>query len=200
VINFESIDPSDPFIRLQDLYDKSLSAKQKNIEAICISSYNNIKKEVTSRYVNIKFIRDNKLFFFSNYNSPKAIDFQYHDQIAGNIFWNSIDTQIRIKATINKISNKESDYHFANRAIEKNALAISSFQSRSIDSYESVIKKYEITLGSLNKNNYKRPEYWGGFSIKPYYFEFWHGNPNRLNERYAYHLLDGKWSSFILEP
>ena len=68
--------------------------KQKNIEAISISSYSS-KQEVNSRYVNLKFVNNNEFIFFSNYKSPKSIEFDSHKQITALIYWCNTNTQIR---------------------------------------------------------------------------------------------------------
>jgi len=44
------------------------------------------------------------------------------------------------------------------------------------------------------------PSYWGGFSFKPYYFEFWKGDPNRLNRRDVFAKDKEVWNEFILQP
>ena len=197
MISFIDIENTKPFKNFINIYHKAVAKKQKNIEALCLSSFNASKKEISSRYVNLKYIKDNKFFFFSNYNSPKAIDFLSHDQVAANLYWNSINCQIRIKGTIKNASTEESDNHFKSRSIEKNALAVSSNQSKPINSIEDVKLKYQ---DALNSKDVIRPEYWGGFFIEPYCFEFWKGNPNRLNERHEYILLDNIWVHQILEP
>ena len=35
-------------------------------------------------------------------------------------------------------------------------------------------------------NLFDRPSNWGGYSFKPYYFEFWEGHKSRLNKRNVY--------------
>ena len=82
----------------------------------------------------------------------------------------------------------------------KKILAISSNQSKIIDSYNGVIKKYESTMESSKNIDIVRPKYWGGFEIIPYFYEFWIGHPNRLNERVIYMLKDNEWRDEILEP
>jgi pyridoxamine 5'-phosphate oxidase len=199
MIKIENIEQSKPFIRFENLYKKALIEHQNNIEAICISSYNVKKNEVDSRFVNLKNIKGNEFIFFSNYESEKAKDFSSHSQVSGLFYWNSLNVQIRIKSLIKKSDNDFSDEHFKKRSYKKNALAISSMQSKKILSYEEVIKKYNNQLNKVPKY-YKRPQYWGGYSLKPYFFEFWEGHPSRINRREAFELKDGEWQDFFLEP
>jgi pyridoxine/pyridoxamine 5'-phosphate oxidase len=103
-----------------------------------------------------------------------------------------------MKAKIVLSSNAFSDLHFQNRSIEKNALAISSDQSKQIESYEAIIKKYNSQL--IKPNNYIRPSYWGGYSFTPYEIEFWEGNEFRLNKRNLYRKDNTTWNHYILEP
>ena len=69
MISFIDIENTKPFKNFINIYHKAVAKKQKNIEALCLSSFNASKKEISSRYVNLKYIKDNKFFFFSNYNS-----------------------------------------------------------------------------------------------------------------------------------
>jgi pyridoxine/pyridoxamine 5'-phosphate oxidase len=88
-------------------------------------------------------------YFFSNYQSPKASQFESHNQVSVLIYWASINTQIRMKARIFKTSAKFSDDHFNSRTKEKNALAISSNQSQPIDSFDEVTKNFYETLSVM---------------------------------------------------
>ena len=51
-------------------------------------------------------------------------------------------------AHIEKLSAEDSNDHFKNRSKEKNALAISSDQSKKIHSYEEVVDNYNKVLNS----------------------------------------------------
>ena len=197
MIEFDKLSRETPYSVFKDKYDESLKAKQENIEAICISSYLPKKKEVNARYVNLKFIINKDFIFFSNYNSPKSQEFNTHDQISALFYWSSTNVQIRIKAHIKKTSREFNRSYFATRDKKKNALAIASNQSSPIDSYETLEKNYEH---SLNKDNLTIcPEYWGGYSFTPHYFEFWEGHESRLNRREAYELQNGNWIHSILQ-
>ncbi len=199
MIDFVNVVSDLPHNKFLDLYSKAHENNQKGLEAIAISSYDHRSSEVESRFVNLKYISGNEWIFFSNYQSPKAIQFQAHDQISALIYWGAINTQVRLKAKIQRTSTEFSDAHFQGRSIEKNALAISSNQSQPIDSFDSVKKNFHTTLTSMNEVT-QRPEYWGGYSFVPYYFEFWEGHENRLNKRHVFLKEEGSWGETLLQP
>lgn len=197
MIKFININQEIPYQIFKDNYKKAKDANQKNIEAVCIASYSDRNKEVNSRFVNLKIINKKEFIFFSNYRSLKSQDFQSHDQISALFYWNSIDVQIRIKAKIKQTTSDYNQEYFSKRNIKKNALAICSDQSKHIDSYEEMKKKYKKCLE--NNDLQKCPEYWGGFSFTPYYFEFWHGHKSRLNKREIYELVNNDWIHGFLQ-
>ena len=198
MIEFVNLSLETPYLFFKKKHDAALRSNQKNIEAVSISSYSTILKEVNSRFVNLKFVNNKDFIFFSNYDSPKSHEFSHHNQITSLIYWNSINTQIRIKALIKKTSNEYNQKYFFDRLEEKNALAISSNQSKPIDSYSQVKENYNKSL--KNDDLKKCPEFWGGFSFTPYYFEFWEGHESRLNKREVFEKNDDSWKHLILQP
>ena len=199
MINFLNSSHEKPYILFQSLYQKAIENGQKGVEAISVSSYNELLKEVEARYVNLKYIDNNEWIFFSNYLSPKANQFESHDQVSVLIYWASINTQIRMKAKIFKTSSEFSDEHFQGRTKEKNALAISSNQSQAVDSFDQVTKNFNETLEIMTSET-PRPDFWGGYSFTPYYFEFWQGHENRLNKRHVFKQQDDQWTEQLLQP
>ena len=198
MIQFNNLNQETPYLLIRAKYDEAINAGQKNIEAISISSYNKEISEVDSRYVNLKFINRNEFIFFTNYDSPKASAFNSHNQIAALLYWSSINVQIRIKAEIKKTSTEFNKKYFYDRTDKKNALAISSNQSKQIDSYSHVKENYNRSL--INDDLKKCPEYWGGYSFTPYYFEFWEGKDSRINKREVFDMTDGAWKHSFLQP
>ena len=199
MINFLNISNDAPYKKFVEYYMLAKSAKQNLIEAVSVSSFSTSKNEVSARYVNLKYIKENEWIFFSNYDSPKSLDFQEHSKIAVNFFWDSINVQTRIKANIFKTSKEISDKHYKNRSLEKNILAHSSNQSNEISSYDKVLERYDSLKSDLKKVKI-RPNNWGGFSFIPYYFEFWEGHEVRLNKRESFSLKNEKWVRKFLEP
>tara|TARA_B100000989_G_scaffold60502_1_gene41573 strand:+ start:11108 stop:11704 length:597 start_codon:yes stop_codon:yes gene_type:complete len=198
MIQFNDLNQEIPYMLFKAKYDEAENAGQKGIEAISISTYNKQLNEVDSRYVNLKFITNDEFIFFSNYNSSKASSLNSHNQIAVLIYWSSINVQIRMKAKIKKTSNELNQKYFLERSERKNALSISSNQSQPISSYEQVKENYNKTLRDADLK--KCPDYWGGYSFKPYEIEFWEGNQFRLNRRDLYSKKDSDWLHIILEP
>ena len=84
------------------------------------------------------------------------------------------------------------------RTKEKNALAISSKQSKKIDSFQSVKKNFFDVMQGDDLTIC--PEYWGGYCFSPFYIEFWTGDKYRLNKREVFELCEGKWKKYFLQP
>ncbi len=198
MIQFNNLNQETPYQLLKEKYDEALDAGQRGIEAISISSYKKEISEVDSRYVNLKFITNDEFIFFSNYDSLKASSFNSHNQITALLFWPSINVQIRMKAKIKRTTDEYNQNYFFNRSEEKNALAISSNQSKPIDSYNQVKENYNKSL--KNDDLKKCPGYWGGFSFTPYYFEFWEGHESRINKREIFEKIDDVWEQSFLQP
>ena len=78
-------------------------------------------------------------------------------------------------------------------------MAISSNQSQPIDSFDEVKKNFQKTLDTISPET-ARPDFWGGFSFIPYYFEFWQGHKNRLNKRHVYESQNNEWIEQLLQP
>ena len=112
MIDLRKIGTDRPHQLLQSFYEEALSSKQNNIEAILIASYSLTRNEVDARYVNLKFIIENDFIFFSNYQSPKAIQFKEHNQITAVLYWNNINVQIRMKGKVKKLSKEKNSKYF----------------------------------------------------------------------------------------
>ena len=142
MINFIDNNDSYPYVMFRDFYSEALRKSQKNIEAICISSFDSEIGEVQARFVNLKYIKNEEWIFFSNYSSPKAKSFENHDQITASFFWNTTYTQVRIKAKIRKTDKAFSDYHFDKRSIEKMHLQLVLINQKK----STLIKKLKIIM------------------------------------------------------
>jgi len=188
-----------PFSIFKKLYYDAIQKDQPNADAMAISTSNN-NNVVSSRFVNLKYIVNNELIFFTNYNSPKFTDIKFNPNVSCLIYWQNTNVQIRICGKADASSNKISDKHFDDREYSKNVAAISSNQSKTIESYERLMSIYEENLKKYSNALPKRPNNWGGVSIKPSYFEFWYGSNVRLNKRECFCKVNDLWQKSILQP
>lgn len=187
-------EPNKMFLKF---YDEASSLNQKNIEAVCLST---VSKELqpSSRFVNVKYINNDGIVFFTNYHGPKGNDIDFNSKVSLAFYWNASDSQIRIEGHAKKLKNNISDKHWSIRSPEKKALAISSHQSKVINTYEEIQKNFENTLKNTDLS--KRPDYWGGYVINPFKYEFWKGNTFRINNRICFELKDNLWNKYIIQP
>jgi len=199
MIFFYNIDKNHPFSLLYDKYLEASKRNQTSIEAMVLATLDLENMLPNSRFVNAKYITNEEIIFFSNYQGTKSREIENTNNVSVIFYWDTIKVQIRIRGRIIKSKKEVSDKHFFERSDDKNAIAISSNQSSVIDSYSYVVKKYEEVLND-NSSIRQRPSYWGGYSIKPYYFEFWEGQDSRVNKRKVYELKNKKWESYYLEP
>ena len=177
MIVFKNNSNEKPFKKFRNYYELAYKQKQNLVQAVAISSFDEVSQQVHSRYVNLKIVDDKKFIFFTNYNSPKAKQFSNNKNVSALFFWDVINTQIRILGKIEKTSRKFNIDYFNRRNIKKNALSISSKQSNPIHSFDEVKNKYNKILESHDLQ--KCPKYWGGFYFEPLSFEFWQGDDNR---------------------
>ena len=96
----------------------------------------------SSRVVLLKQIKERSLIFFTNYNSNKGKSLDKNENICASFYWPPLERQVIIKGYAKKISSVESEDYFNSRPFESQAAAIISNQSEDIDSYESLLEKY----------------------------------------------------------
>ena len=94
--------------------------------------------------------------------------------------------------------NDEGFVFFSNYLSRKGgkAGAIASPQSQIVPNR----KFLEDRLEEVNQQELVMPEHWGGYMLKPSYFEFWQGRQYRLHDRIIYTLGNGGWTIGRLAP
>lgn len=156
----------------------------------------------TQRSVLLKYFDESGFVFFTNYKSRKAIQISANENVSLLFPWYTLQRQVEINGTAEKVSTSESIKYFALRPRGSQLGAWVSNQS-SIVSTRSVLQnklaeiKAKFTSGSV-----PMPTFWGGFRVKPNRIEFWQGGANRLHDRIQYRFLedDGTWQRTRLAP
>lgn len=152
------------------------------------------------RVVLLKEAREQGLVFYSNYESRKGKELEENPRASVMFFWSGLDRQLRIEGSVKKLSSQESDVFFNSRPLESRMASIVSSQSQEIPGREDLIHKFKELKDFWKEQMIKRPDYWGGYILKPTSYEFWQGRENRLNDRILYCLKDGSWEIKRLAP
>lgn len=154
-----------------------------------------------SRVVLLKKYSEEGFIFYTNYNSEKGKAITNNPNVCLSFFWHSLERQVIIKGIAEKTPTNISDGYFDSRPDGSKLGAIVSNQSEVIPSraiLEDKLKQLEL---DYQGKEIMRPEFWGGFLIKPVEVEFWQGRPNRLHDRIRYQLQDDfSWKIDRLSP
>lgn len=153
-----------------------------------------------SRIVLLKYFNSEGFVFFTNYLSNKGISLSLHPKTALHFFWPGLERQVRITGVAEKTETEISDRYFSSRPLNSRIGAVISPQSREIPSREYLESKFREYSERNKDQNPTRPEDWGGYCVKPVYFEFWQGRESRLHDRMVY-IPDGEgWLIKRLAP
>ena len=153
------------------------------------------------RTVLLKGVDDRGLIFYTNYESRKAREMEATGRASLLFFWPSLERQVRIDGTVERVSPAESDAYFETRPLDSRLSVYASRQSEAIESREVLEDAFERARRTYGDGSVPRPDWWGGYRIVPDEFEFWQGRTSRLHDRLRYVKgSDGSWRRERLAP
>lgn len=148
------------------------------------------------RTVLLKDIIDTSFVFYTNYESRKSNEINETAKGAICFYWKSLNRQVRLTGSINKVSDQVSDKYYQSRSRGSRIGAWASKQSRELESREVLMEKVKL-LESKYDEDIPRPTFWGGFALKPDEFEFWEDGDFRLHDRFVLKptALENEWTA-----
>jgi pyridoxamine 5'-phosphate oxidase len=137
------------------------------------------------RTVLLKGVDERGFVFYTNFASRKAREMEETGRASLLFFWRSVERQVRIDGTAEKVSDEESDAYFATRPLESRWSVYASRQSAPIESRQALESRFDVAR-QIYGDSVPRPHWWGGYRVVPDEIEFWQGRTNRMHDRLLY--------------
>jgi pyridoxamine 5'-phosphate oxidase len=138
--------------------------------------------------------------FFTNLASAKARQLEAAPRAALVLYWRELDRQVRIRGEVEKLPVSDDDAYFATRPTEARIGAWASPQSEPIPDREALDERVRVVAERFAGTDVPRPEFWGGYLLRPERIEFWQGQAARLHDRFAYTRDADGWAIQRLAP
>lgn len=199
ILTEESVDKN-PFVQFTSWFEEAQQRKVLEPNAMSLCTVDPAGQP-SVRTVLLKYFDESGFVFFTNLGSKKAEDIQNNPLVAVLFPWLSLERQVRISGTAEKISLLEASKYFASRPRGSQLGAWVSDQSQIVSSRQLLMDKFKQLKDRFSGKDVPMPKMWGGYRIKPHTFEFWQGGENRIHDRLQYEVgNNGAWVISRLMP
>jgi pyridoxamine 5'-phosphate oxidase len=190
--------PSDPFALVRAWLDDAAAADIAEPSAAALATAGADGRPAL-RFVLVRGVDERGARFFTNYESRKAQALAANPHAALTFYWQPLERQLRLEGPVERLAPDESDAYFAARARDSRIGAWASRQSRELASRDELDARV-AEIAARFPEDVPRPEFWGGFRLRPELVEFWTGRPNRLHHREEWRRGADGWSVRRLNP
>jgi pyridoxamine 5'-phosphate oxidase len=152
------------------------------------------------RIVLLKGIGDDGIQFFTNYRSRKGRELDANPRAAATLYWQPLYRAARLEGPVERLTAEESDAYFATRPRGAQIGAWASPQGAVLRDRAELDERVREAERRF-PDEVPRPDYWGGYRLRPDAVELWQGRPDRLHDREHFLLQDdGTWRAERLSP
>jgi pyridoxamine 5'-phosphate oxidase len=155
-----------------------------------------------ARMVLLKGVDERGFVFYTNIDSQKGRELDVHPLAALVFHWKSLNRQVRVRGSVERVTEAEADAYFATRPKQAQIGAWASKQSAPLESRLAFEKAVALYAAKYALGTVPRPPNWSGYRIMPLRIEFWHDRPFRLHDRIEFTRTDlsAPWSKTRLYP
>jgi len=154
----------------------------------------------TNRMVLAKYLYDEQIGFFTNLESDKSLEIIANQNVSATFWWPEMERQVRVEGQAEQMPREQVEEYHSTRPRRSRIAAWASDQSRSLESREELIRKFEEMECEFEGTEVPLPPFWGGFRITVDRVEYWSGRPSRLHERVVLTRMGDSWSQSRLYP
>jgi len=127
------------------------------------------------------------IVFYTNYQSRKGRELAANPRAAVVFHWDHRHRQVRIEGRVEVLSDADNDRYFQSRAWQSRLGAWASPQSRPLEDRAELDRRLAAVRERFaDTEDVPRPDFWGGFVLRPETIEFWQGQQARLHDRFVY--------------
>ncbi len=170
------------------------------VEPSAMSLATTDESEIGIRTVLLKYFDDKGFVFYTNYKSKKSRQIETRPEAALLFSWLTLERQIKIVGSVEKVSSLESIKYFASRPKDSQIGAWASKQSTTISSRDILQSQFESMKQKFSSGEVPLPDFWGGYRVIPRTIEFWQGRESRLHDRFVYQRSEDGWTISRLSP
>lgn len=192
---------ADPIAQFAIWFEEARTSTVKEANAMILSTVDS-EGHPSARTVLLKGFDADGFVFYSNYESRKGREMAANPFVALTFYWGPLERQVRVTGVVERVPAGLSDTYFESRPEGSRIGAVASPQSEEIPNRAWLEERVSKLTASLEEGEpLKRPEWWGGYRVRPVEIEFWQGRPNRLHDRIRF-LRDetGSWTHARLAP
>ncbi|MDD3877714.1 MAG: pyridoxamine 5'-phosphate oxidase [Bacteroidales bacterium] len=191
--------PPTPFKLFTNWFDHAIAASLDEPNAMLLATTNE-GNAPSVRTVLLKEFSETSFEFYTNYNSRKGNEIAKNPNVTLTFLWLPLQRQVIIKGIAEKTSKEKSEAYFKLRPSESCISVWASEQSKTIDNKQILFDKVNYYKELFKGKEIPCPDFWGGYSVIPYCFEFWQGGKDRLHDRFVYELINNEWYIKRLSP
>ncbi|WP_336213804.1 pyridoxine/pyridoxamine 5'-phosphate oxidase [Nonomuraea sp. LPB2021202275-12-8] len=153
----------------------------------------------SARWVDVAYV-DHGFVYFTNHASRKAADVAVNPVAALCFGWLDRGRQVRAEGPVGRLSEVESDAHFATLPRSIQLLAWSSDQRAEIGDRQVVRDRFGAERTRFTGQEIPRPGHWGGYRLTPQEMEFWQRRADEIQDRFRYLRQADGWRMVRIAP
>lgn len=194
-------DPStfEPWAFLRGWIDDALAGDETEPTAMVLSTVG-LDSRPRARVVLAKEVAETGIVFFTHTDSPKGEEIDANPSASVVFWWPTLMRQVRAVGTVTRLDRGEEEAYFASRPRASQVGAWASHQSRPLGSRDELKQAVDTAAQRFDGQDVPCPPNWGGYRIDVDEFEFWQGQPSRLNDRLLSTRSGDGWTTQRLQP